>query len=99
MLIKFLIIIIISVVIVEWFDVFNGYGNEWGLIWFEIIKGINMDGINFWRWYGFYIYDDNLIIIGKIFVCVVFRYWYFLNKLLVGWVVIEMKKYLSIFYV
>ena len=97
--IKFLITITTSAAIAEWFDVLNGYGNEWGPIWPEIIKGINMDGTNFRRRYGFHKYDDNLTTTGKILACAVFRYWHFLNKSLVGRVVTEMKKYLSIFHV
>ena len=97
--IKFLITITTSAAIAEWFDVLNGYGNEWGPIWPEIIKGINMDGTNFRRRYGFHTYDDNLTTTGKILACAVFRYWHFLNKSLVGRVVTETKKYLSIFHV
>ena len=97
--IKFLITITTSAAIAEWFDVLNGYGNEWGPIWPAIIKGINMDGTNFPRRYGFHTYDDNLKTTGKILTCAVFRYWHFLKKSLVGRVVTETKKYLSIFHV
>lgn len=54
--IKFLITITTSAAIAEWFDILNGYGNEWGPIWPEIIKGINMDGTNFRRRHGFHTY-------------------------------------------
>ena len=72
--IKFLITITTSAAIAEWFDILNGYGNEWGPIWPEIIKGINMDGTNFRRRYGIHTYDDNLTTTGKILACAVFRY-------------------------